>query len=182
MLVSQFISLSPSLGFPGGSVVKNPPVDEGDKKKLRFNLWGRCPVRGNGNLLQYACLENSMDRGTWRATDHGFTKSCTWLTEHSTLHDYILLDICSLKEEVKEIQTEGTKWAWDGVVNSSQSTMSGSVGKEIWGGGCHWRNRHTRGWVSTTKLILRKCNLFFRKWRINIKDFGWLFHQTMTNK
>ena len=38
MLVSQFISLSPSLGFPGGSVVKNPPVDAGDEKKLRFNL------------------------------------------------------------------------------------------------------------------------------------------------
>ena len=33
------------------------------------------------------------------------------VTEHRTLHDYILLDICSLKKGVKEIQTEGTKWA-----------------------------------------------------------------------
>ena len=80
MLLSQFISLSPSLGFPTGSVVKNPPADAGDEKKLRFNLWGRCPVRGNGNPLQHSCLENSMDRGTWWATVHGVSKSWTWLS------------------------------------------------------------------------------------------------------
>ena len=33
--------------------------------------WGRCPGEGHGNPLQYSCLENSMDRGAWRATVHG---------------------------------------------------------------------------------------------------------------
>ena len=37
--------------------------------------WGRCPGEGNGYRLQYSCLENPMDRGTWRATVHGVAKS-----------------------------------------------------------------------------------------------------------
>ena len=38
---------------------------------------GRSPAVGNGNPLQYSCLENSMDREAWRATVHGLTKSRT---------------------------------------------------------------------------------------------------------
>ena len=40
-------------------------------RRHRFNPWVRnCPGEGNGNALQYSCLENPMDRGTWRATVH----------------------------------------------------------------------------------------------------------------
>ena len=42
---------------------------------------GRSPGEGNGNPLQYSCLENSTDRGTWWATVHGFLKSWTWLSD-----------------------------------------------------------------------------------------------------
>ena len=38
---------------------------------------GRSPEEGNSNTLQYSCLENSSDRGAWRATVHGVTKSWT---------------------------------------------------------------------------------------------------------
>ena len=38
---------------------------------------GRSPGEGNGNPLQYSCLENTMDRGTWWATDHGVAKNQT---------------------------------------------------------------------------------------------------------
>ena len=38
---------------------------------------GRSPGKGNGNPLQYSCLENSMDRGAWRAAVHGVSKSWT---------------------------------------------------------------------------------------------------------
>ena len=51
------------LGFPGGSVVKNPPANAGDAGLIPES--GRSPGRGNGNPLQYSCLENPMDRGTW---------------------------------------------------------------------------------------------------------------------
>ena len=40
----------------------------------------RSPGEGNGNPLQYSCLENPMYRGAWRATVHGLTKSWTWLS------------------------------------------------------------------------------------------------------
>ena len=42
---------------------------------------GRSPGEGNGNPVQYSCLENSMGRGTWQATVHGVAKSQTWLSE-----------------------------------------------------------------------------------------------------
>ena len=63
------------LGFPGGSVVKNPPANAGDMGSIPGS--GRSPGVGNGNPLQYSCLENSMDRGVWWATVLGVSKSWT---------------------------------------------------------------------------------------------------------
>ena len=55
-------------GFPGCSVVKNQPDNAGDVISILEP--GRSPGEGNGNPLQYSCLENSMGRGAWRATVH----------------------------------------------------------------------------------------------------------------
>ena len=68
-------------GFPGGSVVKNPPAKAGDVGSI-FDL-GRSPGEGNGNLLQYSCLGNPVDRGAWWATIHGVAKSQTRLSMHA---------------------------------------------------------------------------------------------------
>ena len=60
-------------------MVKNLPAiaeDPGLTPEL-----GRSPGEGKGYPLQYSCLENSMDRGAWWATVHGFTKSQTWLSD-----------------------------------------------------------------------------------------------------
>ena len=61
---------------PGASqVVKNPPANAGDSRddsSIRGS--GRSPGGGNGNLLQYSCLENPMDRGAWGAMVQGVTK------------------------------------------------------------------------------------------------------------
>ena len=62
-------------GFPGGSVVKNLPANAGGPGLISRS--GRSPGEGNGNPLQYSCLENSMDRGVWQAIVHGFAKSQT---------------------------------------------------------------------------------------------------------
>jgi len=67
-------------GFPGGSAGKELPVNERDAKyKGLIPRSGRSPGEGYGNLLQYSCLENSMDRGTWRTIVHGVAKSWTRL-------------------------------------------------------------------------------------------------------
>ena len=62
-------SLKGTCGFPGGTVVKNSAADAGDTRDAGLIPGlGRCPGGGKGNPLQYSCLENSMDRGAWRAT------------------------------------------------------------------------------------------------------------------
>ena len=65
-------------GFPGGSVVKNPPANEGDAGSMAGS--GRSPGVGNGNPLQYSCLGNPMTRGAWGAIVHGGHKSSTELS------------------------------------------------------------------------------------------------------
>ena len=55
-------------GFPGGSAGKNPSANIGDMGSIPDP--GRSPGEGNGNRLQYSCLENSMDREAWWATVH----------------------------------------------------------------------------------------------------------------
>ena len=63
-------------GFPSGSVVKNPSANGGDTRDVGLIPGpGRSPAEGNGSPLQCSCLGNPMDRGTWRATDHGVPKS-----------------------------------------------------------------------------------------------------------
>ena len=67
-------------GFPGGSVVKNPPAKARHVGSI-FDS-GRSPGKGNGNLLQYSCGDNPMDRGAWMATVIGVAKSQIRLSTH----------------------------------------------------------------------------------------------------
>ena len=69
-------------GFPLGSVVKNPPANAGNAALIPGS--GRSPGVGNGNPLQYSCLGNPMDRGTWRAIVSRGMESDT--TEHACTH------------------------------------------------------------------------------------------------
>ena len=62
-------------GFPGGSAGKESTCNVGDLGLIPG--LGRSPGGGHGNPLQYSCLENPMDRGAWRATVQGVTKSQT---------------------------------------------------------------------------------------------------------
>ena len=54
-------------------MVKNPLANAGDLGSIPG--WGRSPGEGNGNSLQYSCLENSVDKGAWRAVVHGVAKN-----------------------------------------------------------------------------------------------------------
>ena len=62
-------------------LVKNLPANVGDTRDVGWIPGsGRSPEEGNGDPLQYSCLENSMDRGAWQAIGHGVTKSWTQLS------------------------------------------------------------------------------------------------------
>ena len=63
------------MDFPGGSDGKASVYNAGDPGSS--SGLGRYPGEGNGNLLQYCCLENPMDRGAWQAEIYGVTKSRT---------------------------------------------------------------------------------------------------------
>ena len=56
------------MGFPGGEVVENLPASAGDMGLIPG--LGKSPGEGNGNPLQYSCLENPIDRGAWWAIIH----------------------------------------------------------------------------------------------------------------
>ena len=65
----------PLVGFLGDSDGKESACNAGDPGSTPG--LGRSPGEGNGNPLQYSCLENPMDRGAWQAIVHGLTKSWT---------------------------------------------------------------------------------------------------------
>ena len=67
--------------------------------------FGRSPGKGNVNPLQYSCLESSMNRGPWWATDHRVTKSWAWLSDltHTHTHTHAL---------EKEMATHFSVLAW----------------------------------------------------------------------
>ena len=67
------------MGFPGVIVLKNLPANDGDTDSIPG--LGKSPGVGNGNPLQYSCLENSMDGEIWQAIVHRISQSDT--TEHA---------------------------------------------------------------------------------------------------
>ena len=91
-----FTPLESTLGFPGGSVVKNQPANAGDARdRGSIPESGIFPGGGNSSLLQYSCLENSTGREAWWAIVHGARKSQTWLSisivYNFMLHFYVSL-------------------------------------------------------------------------------------------
>ena len=67
------------MGLPSGSDGKESACNAGDT--VLIPGLGRSPGEGNGNPLQYSCLENSMDRGAWQAVVHGVEKNQTRLRD-----------------------------------------------------------------------------------------------------
>ena len=67
-------------------MVKNLPANVGDSGLIPESGWS--PGEGNGYLLQYSCLENSMDRGAWQTTVHGVAKSWMWLNNWTELNNW----------------------------------------------------------------------------------------------
>ena len=85
-------------------MVENPPASAGDLGDVGLIPGlGRCPGGGNGNQLQYSCLESSMDRGAWKATAHGIAQSWTRLKRLS-LQVCATPDVCGFLKKKKKLQ------------------------------------------------------------------------------
>ena len=102
--------------FPGGSAVKNPPAVQ---EKWVGSLGRDDPLEeGNGNLLQYSCPGDSMDRGAWQAPAHGVIKK--WDTTEQPVSNTNSKAACSrqgsagetgLKTRGRGVRNEATNWA-----------------------------------------------------------------------
>ena len=109
------------MAFPGGSAVKNLPPNAGDTGLIPG--LGRSPAIGNGNPLQYSCLENPMDRGAWWATVHQVAKSQTQLRDFTfTFKETKDLYIENYKTLMKETKEDTNRWrnipcSWIGRIN-----------------------------------------------------------------
>ena len=72
------------MGFPGGSVVKNP-LAKHETNSIPWWVKPLPPGEGNGNPLQYSCLGNPMDRGAWLTAVHGVVKGRTGRSDFHSL-------------------------------------------------------------------------------------------------
>ena len=85
-------------GFPGGTMVKNPPANAGDTGDGDWIPGSGWPPQGNGNPFQYSCLGNPMDRGAWQATVCGVTKKSDMTEQLNNTKDWLRIS-CYLKKK-----------------------------------------------------------------------------------
>ena len=77
----QISYLTGTFTYVGASLVAQMVKNLPAMQETQVQSLGRCPGERNDHLLQCACLENSTDRGAWRATVHGNTFRCDWVTD-----------------------------------------------------------------------------------------------------
>ena len=87
------------------TMIKNPPASAGDMRWGLNPRSGRSPGRGHANPLQYSCLKNPIDRGTWSAIVHGVAKSQTWLKPLSIHTQHRLADTLTIVLWAKDLST-----------------------------------------------------------------------------
>ena len=120
-------------GFPGGSEVKASASSVGDLGS--FPGSGRSPEEGNGNPLQYSCLENPMDGEAWQATVHRVAKSWTRLSDFTSLHFKETKDLYieNYKTLMKEINDDTNRWRytmytdWKNQYNENEYTTQSNL-------------------------------------------------------
>ena len=97
-------------GFPGSSDGKASAYNAEDLGSIPMS--GRSPGEGNGNPLQYSCLENPVDRGAWWAAAHRVTKSRARLSDFTSLHllTRLLRSLCAGQEATVRTRHGTTDW------------------------------------------------------------------------
>ena len=151
------------VGFLGGSVGKESACNAGDLGLTHES--GRSPAEGNGNPLQYSCLENPMDRGAWRATVHGVAR---------VRHDLALSFFLSPASEFLaglSAQPGPRRLSWEAGVHWAPSWV-GAVSWLPLGAARAWvalasvsPSAHEKGWIqSICPQILVFFQWFYSNW------------------
>ena len=112
-------------------MVKNPPANAADMGLIPG--LGRSPGEGNGNPLQYSCLENSMDGGAWWAMAHRVPKSRTRLSDFTFTFPVFIAALFTIAKTWKQTQGALTdEWKqksiwWRGMADKNFSEVSNLV-------------------------------------------------------
>ena len=144
--------------FPGGADGKESAHSAG-YLSLIPGLW-RSIGEGNGYPLQYSCLENSMDRGAWRATVHGVAKSWTQLSDY-----HFTSSSSQLKALTAKKQGSLKKQLCDKIISSSPAWVSSLPACPI-----NFGSPTSQLWANSLKEIINIL-LFMFHWR-SLNDTG----------
>ena len=112
----QLFGTQPSLGFPGGSDGKESACSVGDLSSIPGS--GRAPGEGNGNPLQYSCLENPMDGGTWQATVHELEELDTTKCLHFSRWAFFMIQLTSIHNYWKNHSLDKMDLCWQSNVSA----------------------------------------------------------------
>ena len=103
-----------SLYFLVAPVVKNLPANAGDLRDTgSIPGLGRSPGEGHGNPLQHSCLENSMDRGAWRATVLGVARNQTRLSNWAHTHVFLAIIGVLVAQSCPNLRSHGHRSPWN---------------------------------------------------------------------
>ena len=150
----EILNPQASCGFPWGFILSFPCGSDG--KESAGNVGGdlgsipgpgRSPGEGNGNPLQYSCLENPMDGGSWQSTVHGVTESLTWLSDFtftfkylSALESQVLAEASGHVESYSALSLpNGVLWA--SLVAQRSTCQCRRHGFDPWVGKIPWRRK-----------------------------------------
>ena len=148
------------LNAPGGSVLKKNLLasarDIGDMGSLPGSA--RSPGEGNGNPLQYSCLENPMDGGAWQATVHGVSKRHDWVTKHACMQEKGQEDIAFLCNFEEIALRRPCRCRVDIYPGTNSSNQFDSCGQDIEFATCKWVKQLVL-WTAITVISARIITL-----------------------
>ena len=145
-------------GFPGGSDGKESACNAGDLGSSPGS--GKSPGEGNGYPLQYVCLGNPMDRGTWWATVYGAAKS--WIQ----LSDYHYRFLSCISHQFSSVQSLSHVWLFATLWTAAAIALNKLFSADVL-----WFPIQNTGVV--TVLVLHSCGWFISV-RELIEHYSWL--------